>query len=69
MNKREFKRALEDLLFEHFYANRHDKDLTNVISFSYTRKTPNIESHGELVFKSNKKDVVLYLDPIDYTDD
>lgn len=69
MNKRDFKNALEDIIFEYFHYNRNKKDLPDSISFDYNRGKCNKESRGELVFRTSKKDTLFKIKAIDYRDE
>lgn len=66
MTKHQFKEELEELIWHYLRENRHKKDFPHSISFDYTVEEPNKNSYGELVFSSDKKDVLLKIKSIDY---
>jgi hypothetical protein len=66
MTKRDFKTNLEILIREYLIDNQDKRDLIDGIVFHYTREEPNKESYGELVFSSDKKDVLFKIKAIDY---
>lgn len=69
MTKHKFKQELEELLFAYFHHNRNKKDLPDSIDINYVRETPNKDSYGEIVFRTDERDVLLKIKAIDYKDE
>jgi len=69
MTKYEFKRQLEELLFEYLHDNQDKKDLPYNINFEYIREEPSKNSYGHLIFRNEKKDVSFQIKPIIYKDE
>ena len=67
MTKYEFKRQLEELLFEYLHDNQDKKDLPYNINFEYIREEPNKNSYGAVTFRTEKKDTSFKIKAITFS--